>query len=248
MKYWLIAGLLFFLGTSCTKEDYNRTYTGTPMQPVVPPPVPVVTGDTSLQKTYLALGDSYTIGQSVTVPERYPNQVAELLIADSIHVLTPEIIAQTGWTTGDLFKRLNTTPPLRITYDIVSLLIGVNNQYQRSSQSQYKNEFALLLDKAIDYAGNNKRRVFVFSIPDYSVTPLGAGPNSAITARQIDSFNVINKQITLGEGCTYIDITPSSRLALNDPALISGDGLHPSGKEYRKWAMLFAPLIKASLK
>jgi lysophospholipase L1-like esterase len=247
MRSWFIAALLFFVGTSCTKDDFTRTYTGAPSQPQLPV-APVVAADTSLQKTYLALGDSYTIGQSVTVAERYPNQVAEILLADSIQIINPEIIAQTGWTTSDLIKRLNTTPPLRATYDIVSLLIGVNNQYQRSSQSQYREEFALLLNEAISYAGNNKKRVFVFSIPDYSVTPFGSGPNSAFTARQIDSFNVINKQVTLSVGCTYIDITPSSRLALTDPGLIAGDCLHPSGKEYRKWAMLFAPLIKAALK
>ncbi|MBC7888225.1 MAG: SGNH/GDSL hydrolase family protein [Ferruginibacter sp.] len=200
-----------------------------------------------MSKTYLALGDSYTIGQSVPVAERFPNQTASLLLLDGIKLSTPEIIAQTGWTTGDLIVSINSTPPLKSNYDIVTLLIGVNNQYRHLSQTQYRDEFTILLNKSIVYAGYRKNRVFVLSIPDYSVTPFASGYPTALIASEIDSFNVINKQLALSAGCSYLDITASSRQALNDPALIASDGLHPSGKEYKKWAMLLAPLIKASL-
>lgn len=243
---------LFFLSglmTSCTKEEYGRTYTADPVPtaPVVPS-VPNIPVDTARVKTYLALGDSYTIGQSVSVEERFPNQVANLLKQDSILFESPEIIARTGWTTLDLLTRLNTTAPLNQVYDVVTLLIGVNNQYQRLPQAKYREEFSQLLEKAINYAGKKREHVIVLSIPDYGVTPFGAGLNSAIITRQVDSFNLINREITNTEGCTYLDITPSSREALTNPTLVANDGLHPSGSEYRKWALFLAPLIKAAVK
>ena len=241
--------VLVTLMGACTKEDYRRTYTGNPVPPVpAVPSVPNVPVDSAVVKTYLALGDSYTIGQSVSVEERYPNQVANLLIQDSILIESPEIIARTGWTTFDLLTRLNTTAPLNPVYDVVTLLIGVNNQYQRLPQSRYREEFSLLLEKAISYAGKKREHVIVLSIPDYSVTPFAAGPNSELISRQVDSLNVINRQITITEGCTYLDITPSSREALTNPTLVASDGLHPSGSEYRKWAIQLAPLIKTAIK
>ena len=241
--------LVNVLVSACTKEDYKRTYTTepVPVSPVVPPP-PTVPLDTTAVKTYLALGDSYTIGQSVSIEERFPNQVVSLLKQDTLVIDTAEIIARTGWTTFDLFTRLTTNAPLKPTYDVVTLLIGVNNQFQRLSQSKYREEFGWLLDKAIIYAGKVRKNVIVLSVPDYGVTPFGMSLNAALISRQVDSFNIINKQITLTEGCTYLDITPSSREALTNPTLVATDGLHPSGAAYRKWAMLLAPIFKAVLK
>ncbi len=137
---------------------------------------------------------------------------------------------------------MNTNPP-KNNYDIVTLLIGVNNQYQGRSLNEYKMEFTDLLKRAITYAGNKKEHVFVLSIPDYSVTPYARGADTAKIAREIDSFNVANKAITLNEGIAYVDVTPISRDAKNNPSLIAMDGLHPSGEQYKKWSELLAPVI-----
>lgn len=210
-------------------------------------PIPVTPADTSAPKTYLALGDSYTIGQSVAISGRFPVQTVELLSSDTIKLGPPEIIAQTGWTTANLLNQLNAVPPQKATYDIVSLLIGVNNQYQHLSLAQYRAEFTILLNKAIVFAGNKKNRVFVLSIPDYGVTPFASGSDRVQIAMEIDAFNAANKEITLASGCTYINITPSSRQAATDPSLVAADGLHPSGKEYYKWALLLSEAIRLVL-
>ena len=208
----------------------------------VAPQIPSV-----LYKNYLALGDSYTIGQSVAAAERFPAQTINILSKDSINFNVPEYIAQTGWTTRNLISAVNTMPPLKTSYDFVTLLIGVNNQYQGRSQAEYATEFTELLNTAIQYAGNRTKRVAVLSIPDWSVTPFANGRDRALIALQIDSFNVINKQIALARGVNYIDITASTRMAATDPTLIATDGLHPSGNEYSKWAVLLAVIIKLSL-
>jgi lysophospholipase L1-like esterase len=200
-----------------------------------------------LYKNYLALGDSYTIGQSVIAADRFPAQTINILSKDSISFNAPEYIAQTGWTTRNLISAVNTTPPSKTTYDFVTLLIGVNNQYQGRSQAEYTAEFTELLNTAIQYAGNRTKRVAVLSIPDWGVTPFANGRDRALIALQIDSFNVINKQITLAKGVNYIDITPSTRMAATDLSLVATDGLHPSGKEYNKWAVLLAAVIKSAL-
>ena len=200
----------------------------------------------SNSKKYLALGDSYTIGQSVAVAERFPNQTNLLLSAQGVAVNSPDIVAVTGWTTANLINALNLSPPAN-DYDFVTLLIGVNNQYQGRSIEEYKNEFTILLNHAIQYAGNRKNRVFILSIPDYSVTPFAQGLDTATIARQIDAFNFANKSIAAQLGATYIDITAISRQAANDPSLIANDGLHPSGKQYKRWADLLAPIAKTFL-
>lgn len=195
-------------------------------------------------KTYLALGDSYTIGQSVSEAERFPNQTISSLRAQNIKINDPKIIATTGWTTKNLIDALNANPPQN-NYDVVSLLIGVNNQYQGRSIEEYKTEFTLLLNKAIQYAANKPAHVFVLSIPDYSVTPFANGANKVKIAAEIDQFNAANKAISLQLGVNYLDITSISREP--DPSLIAGDGLHPSGKQYKRWADLLAPLMKQVL-
>ena len=241
MRITIIA-LVMCLATACNKENPDSTFTGLPLIP----DLPSAAVDSVFKGHYLALGDSYTIGQSVPSKDRFPNQSVSLLLTDSIQ-LTLEIIAQTGWTTRNLLSNLDSKPPVRSVYDMVTLLIGVNNQYQRLTQDQYRTEFDSLLNRSIAYAGFRKKRVFVLSIPDYSVTPFGSGNGSALIAGQIDSFNFINRQLTLNAGCNYLDITTSTRQALNDPGLVAGDGLHPSGREYYKWAALLAPLVKSAL-
>jgi len=218
---------------SCTKQK-SSGYSPTPV-------------NDTLHKTYLALGDSYTIGESVSEPARFPAQTVSMLLNDSIQFLTPEYIAVTGWTTGNLLNSLNSDAPARSTYDFVSLLIGVNNQYQGQSMAQYRTEFTTLLNKAISYAGNRSSRVAVLSIPDWSVTPFASGRDTALIRSQIDAFNAINKQITLENGVHYIDITPSTRMALTDRSLLAADGLHPSPKEYKKWATMLAAFIRTVL-
>lgn len=221
------------LVAGCTKQK-NSGYSSIPV-------------NDTLYKNYLALGDSYTIGQSVAANDRFPAQAISMVSNDSLRFSAPEYIAVTGWTTGNLLNAIGSTPPSRSAYDFVSLLIGVNNQYQGRSQAEYSAEFTSLLNLAIRYAGNRPSRVAVLSIPDWSVTPFAMGQDTALIRKQIDSFNVINKQITLAKGVRYIDITPSTRMALADPSLLAGDGLHPSAKEYTKWATLLAAFMKTVL-
>jgi lysophospholipase L1-like esterase len=189
------------------------------------------------------LGDSYTIGQSVPASDNFPNQTVNILRQQQIKISDPEIIASTGWTTSDLNGALTAVPPQH-TYSFVSLLIGVNNQYQGRSIEEYKSEFTLLLKSAIKYAGNRNNKVYVLSIPDYSVTPFARNPDTSKIAREIDSYNVINKAIAAQLGVNYLDITQISREAKNDPSLTAIDGLHPSGMQYKKWAELLALMIR----
>ena len=181
---------------------------------------------------FLALGDSYTIGQSVSPDQSWPLQFASALAYSGYDVEETKIIAQTGWRTDNLANAISNQQPLT-GYKLVSLLIGVNNQYQGRSLENYAVEFEELLQTAIALAGNSKDHVFVLSIPDYAYTPYGNG-NSAIST-QIDLFNSVNRQITQEYGVTYINITPISRNGLSNPELVASDGLHPSGIMYGLW-------------
>lgn len=192
---------------------------------------------------YLALGDSYTIGENVQEAERFPAQTVQLLRAQNINVKDPEYIATTGWTTSNLLSAINSQKPAK-NFDIVTLLIGVNDQYQSRDTAGYREKFSVLLNKAVYVAGGRKMRVFVLSIPDYSVTPFVVENDKASVSQQVDLFNSINKEVTLQNSIAYIDITPSTRQAANDASLIANDGLHPSGKEYAVWAGLLAPMIR----
>lgn len=195
--------------------------------PVVNIPIPA----SDSGRSFLALGDSYTIGQSVEPSERFPAQATSLLRAKRIAVKDPVYVAQTGWTTIDL-KKAVASAKLDTQYDIVTLLIGVNDQFQGMDTAGYRVRFTELLQTAIALAGLNKQHVFVLSIPDYGVTPFGGG--SMRISKEIDDFNRINKEITLSYNIAYVDITPISRI--NDPSFIAGDGLHPSGKQYLEWS------------
>ena len=226
--------MLFFI-TACSKEKVVIE---------VPPGIPTDTAQPL--KTYLALGDSYTVGSSVSAQESFPVQTWAKLTSQQVSMAYPQIIATGGWTTGNLLSALEASPPTK-KYDVVSLLIGVNNQYQHRSQAEYRTEFSLLLNKAIGYANGKKNRVFVLSIPDYSVTPFAQYSDTVTISNEIDQFNAINKQISEEAGVKYLDITPISRMGRADPSLQATDGLHPSGNQYQRWSDLLAPMIKLSL-
>lgn len=226
------------LAFSCNKKT-PEPYTYRPPVDTIPLP----RNDTA--KTYLALGDSYTIGQSVTENERFPAQAVSILKQQGINIANPEYIAQTGWTTADLQQAIASRNPS--ASDVVSLLIGVNDQYQRLDTAGYALRFTQLLGKAIELAKGKRSNVFVLSIPDYSVTPFVPASDKARVSMEIDWFNAINKRITISYGVSYIDITPASREAATNPSLIASDNLHPSGLQYKKWAELLAPAIKKVL-
>ena len=206
--------------------------------------------DTTKKYYYLALGDSYTIGQSVPAEDNFPNQVAGMMVNNAIGFPLPRIIAKSGWTTDELETGIvaaNTTEPLRSSYDFVSLLIGVNNQYRGRTVANYKPEFEELLKKAIHFAGDKADHVVVVSIPDWSVTPFANGRDRAQISAEIDAYNAANKEIALRYNVYYIDITPGSREAATDNSLLAFDGLHPSGKEYKKWVIKIAEFFKSKI-
>ena len=207
---------------------------------------PADTGATGLRM--LALGDSYTIGQSVPEADRYPEQIVKKLCTnDHICFEKPQIIATTGWTTGNLLDAITSASPSG-PYQAVTLLIGVNNQFQGLSQDEYKTQLMTLLQQSIALAGNQPSHVLVLSIPDYSVTPFGRSARDPLfIAAQIDSFNNINRQLAANYSVNWLDVTTESRKAATDPTLIAADGLHFSGKEYEIWARLMEPIIKGMM-
>ncbi|HQV93039.1 MAG TPA: SGNH/GDSL hydrolase family protein [Anaerolineales bacterium] len=200
---------------------------------------------------YLALGDSYTIGESVDESERWSLQLASMIqtspqIAKQFGGtegggMEVTIIARTGWTTDELWDGIQAreiNPP----YDLVSLLIGVNNQYRGLDIEEYRKSFVFLLNKSIEYVGGDADRVIVLSIPDWGVTPFAGDRDSKKIADEINQYNAVNRAETEKAGAHYIDITPISREAVNDPSLIASDGLHPSAKMYAEWARLALPV------
>ena len=186
------------------------------------------------KRHYLALGDSYTIGQSVDASENFPNQLVTKANAKGSDYDEPEIIATTGWRTDQLIKKVNETKLKYATYDLVTLLIGVNDEFLGRSVSDYEPQFKTILNKAIQMAGNDPKKVWVFSIPDYGYTPFGNSSRTTISKR-IDEFNDINLKIAKEKGVNYLDITPISRKGLDKPELVAKDGLHPSGTMYGLW-------------
>ncbi|RYY54290.1 MAG: SGNH/GDSL hydrolase family protein [Chitinophagaceae bacterium] len=212
------------------------------------------TGDDKPPYSYLALGDSYTIGESVPAAENYPNRSVSLLKEQGVDIVAPKIIAQTGWTTTDLQDAINSEKTAK-KYDFVTLLIGVNNQYRNMETAVFVADFENLLRQALRFAGNNTRRVVVFSIPDWSVTPYAKnylpdkfGRDAAAVSKQIDEYNAACKLISGKYKVEFVDITPGTREAATTTDLLAGDGLHPSGKEYAKWAEKLSSIMKNQLK
>lgn len=231
MKHTLIVLFICTL-MACKHESLEMINT-------LPPTIP----DTL---SYLALGDSYTIGQGVLPNERYPNLLADTLEQLGIPMHKPQIIAQTGWTTANLITAINNAQ-INTTFDFVSLLIGVNNQYQHKPIAEYQQQFEQLLQKAIVFANNDTSKVVVLSIPDYGYTPFGQANQATISA-QIAEFNAINKAIANAYGVQYFDITPISQQALLQPNLVATDELHPSGEMYKQWVALMIDDVKELLK
>jgi lysophospholipase L1-like esterase len=195
---------------------------------------------------FLALGDSYTIGEGVAPEVRWPVQLAALLRERGVPVQDPRIIARTGWTTDELDEAIARAGP-RGPFQLVSLLIGVNNQYRGRSVEQYRGEFRGLLRRAIGFAGGEAERVVVLSIPDYGVTPFGATRDPARIARELDRFNAAAREITEELGAHWVDITPVSRARGAEPGMVAPDGLHPSGAMYAEWARMALPAALEAL-
>jgi lysophospholipase L1-like esterase len=189
----------------------------------------------------LSLGDSYTIGESVSSDDRWPVQLASLLRARGLDVADPQIIARTGWTTRDLSAAIDDERP-RGPFDMVTLLIGVNDQYRGRSAEEYRPQFRLALSRAMTQAGRRPESVIVISIPDWGVTPHAQGRDRRRIAADIDAFNAVNRDEASAAGSRYADITGLSRLAANNRNLVAADGLHPSAAMYVEWAHAILPL------
>ena len=204
------------------------------------------TGTAATELRYLALGDSYTIGEGVAESGRWPVQLVGALRADGIPLADPRIIARTGWTTDELDAAIDEAHPLA-EYDLVSLLIGVNNQYRGRSVDEYRTQFASLLERAIGFAQSRRERVLVLSIPDWGVTPFarqGSYDPQRIGA-EIDAFNAAALKVCAERGVTFVDIAPVSRTHGAEPKMLAEDGLHPSSALYTEWVRLALPVVHA---
>jgi lysophospholipase L1-like esterase len=208
--------------------------------------------DQTIRKTimssysYLALGDSYTIGEQVLPGDNFPNQTIKLLNKNAdggYSIIEPEIIATTGWTTDELDAAINAAN-ISKTYDMVSLLIGVNNQYRGRPVTNFQIEFEDLLKRAIGFANNKPAHVFVLSIPDWGVTPFAEGRDRKAIATGIDAYNKVCETAAKKFETNYIDITAAQRADGTKEEFLAEDKLHPSGKEYEKWALQLAAQVK----
>jgi lysophospholipase L1-like esterase len=195
---------------------------------------------------YLALGDSYTIGESVDVSECFPVQTTALLNAHGLDCAAPVIIAKTGWTCSELADGIAARHPGG-PFDLVSLLIGVNDQYRGYPLEAYGKDCDGLMRKALAFVGGNAGRVFILSIPDWGVTPFAEGRDRYRIAKDIDAFNAVNRALASSHGFNYLDITPLTRNAVTDGTLVATDGLHPSARAYRQWAALLASWMADSM-
>jgi len=198
--------------------------------------------------SYLALGDSYTIGEAVAVEGRWPHQLAAALRAQGVDLADPQTIATTGWTTDELDAGIDAAAP-QGPFAFVSLLIGVNNQYRGRPLGEYRQQFEALLQRAIGFAGGDAGRVLVLSFPDWGATPFGAGSGRDLARIEIetDEFNAAAEVISTQQGVAFVDITDISRTHGADPAMIAGDGLHPSARMYALWAERALPVARQLL-
>jgi lysophospholipase L1-like esterase len=197
---------------------------------------------------YLALGDSYTIGEGVAEDGRWPLQLARALRAEGIALVDPRIIAATGWTTDELSAAIDAAG-LADGYDFASLLIGVNNQYRGRSLDNYRAEFEVLLERAIGFAGDDPGRVLVLSIPDWGATRFGreSGRDPDAIARELDAYNAAARATCTARDVAFVDITTASRAHGADAAMLADDGLHPSALAYADWVQLALPVARALL-
>ena len=241
--------LLFILGCSVESNSANPYANGGNITAPVVPVVPVVIPQTQAKEyNYLALGDSYTIGQSVCETCRFPEQLKKSLgNLNPLNSYSLKIIAQTGWTTTNLISAINSQNPAA-NYDLVTLLIGVNNQYQNRSFSLYEKEFPELVTKAIALAKGDKSNVIVVSIPDYAYTPFGQQTGNQVTiSSQIDNYNAFAKKYCMDNSIEFITITDITRQGLLDTNLVAQDGLHPSEKAYSLFVERILPKATVAL-
>ena len=189
----------------------------------------------------LALGDSYTIGQNVGLNERWPHQLVAQLRLKGVLADDPDYIATTGWTTRNLLQGIETKLNPDKDYNLVSILIGVNNQYQGIAISSYEPDLKEITERALEIVNNDASRVFMLSIPDYAYTPFGGG--SPTISQGIDTYNAINKKVAAIYKINYTDITGISRQGLINPLLVANDGLHPSGVQYAEWVLNLQPKL-----
>jgi lysophospholipase L1-like esterase len=195
---------------------------------------------------YLALGDSYSIGEGVDEAGRWPVQLAARLRADGIALAPPRIIAQTGWTTDELEAAMDAAEPLG-RWDFVSLLIGVNNQYRGRDVASFALDFQRLLERAIRLADDRAERVIVLAIPDWGVTPFAAGRDRAQIAAELDAYNAAIREQCRLRGVAFVDIAPVSRQSGAEPAMLASDGLHPSAALYTLWTTAALPVARERL-
>ena len=198
-------------------------------------------------RSFLALGDSYTIGEGVAPGERWPAQLVARLRGEGIDIADPQIIATTGWTTDELSVAMDTAP-FAPPYDLVTLLVGVNNQYRGRPLDEYRTQFHALLQRAVALAGANAGHVIVLSIPDWGVTPFAAreGRDVSVVARGIDAFNAAACAEARESGASWVDVTTFSRAPGSRSELVA-DGLHPSGAQYARWVEAILPVARAVL-
>ena len=195
---------------------------------------------------FLALGDSYTIGEGVAENDRWPVQLATRLQNEGVDIGEPTIIARTGWTSSELLAGIDRAKPGGV-FQLVSLQIGVNNQYRGLSENEFLKELQKLLEFAVEFASGDTSRVLVLSIPDWGVTPFAEGRDRAAIAAEIDRYNALQRREAERLNCHFIDVTSLSRKATHDHALLASDGLHPSAKMYRDWTTLVLPVARTVL-
>lgn len=232
---------LFFV--ACDRDD-----DGMPDPPAAVIPVDTTAIDSTIRFNYIALGDSYTIGTGLSESTgRFPVQLNEQLDAEeNLEAAPVRIIAQNGWTTAQLINAIDNAD-IDTTYKLVSLLIGVNNQFQNRPIEEYEEQFAILLLKAIELAADDAERVFVVSIPDYGVTPFAENLDSETIATEIDAFNSVSSNIADDYGVSYLNITDISRDAEDVPGMLAPDNLHPSATQYSLWVDSFYKHVKSKL-
>jgi lysophospholipase L1-like esterase len=227
MKTLLLFLLFGFL--SCKNANEVTPQNDDPLKPVK-------------RMNYLALGDSYTIGEGVMISERWPVLLSNALKSENFDIEDPRIIARTGWTTDELMRGIEDAN-ISDTFDLVSLLIGVNNQYRGRPVEQFRSELITLINKALTFAGNDTTRVFMLSIPDWGATPFASGRDREKIASEINAYNYVIHQETSARNILFVNITPISREALSDPTLLANDRLHPSGKMYSRWVNELLPKL-----
>ena len=195
---------------------------------------------------FLALGDSYTNGEGVAEEERWPNQLVTLLGHQDIHLTDVQIVAQTAWTADELADAIDQAKP-RGPFDVVTLMVGVNDQYRSRPVASFAPEFEQLLARAVRLAGRRPSRVIAISIPDWGATPFAEGRDRARIAREIEAYNERARELAARASVIWVDVTTATRAMQFDPALVTADGLHPSGAMYARWAALLAPIIRVAL-